>query len=357
MAKAAIEASETAAAHAACRNCDAALQGPYCHVCGQSAHDHKKSIWRLTHEAVEGLFHLDGRLMRTAPDLFFRPGRLARDYLQGRLVRRTPPFRTFLAALVVFLTAAEFGVHQSQAAHEREAEARAERMKTPQGRAVEADRIRRDAAAGRTEDLQEAAEERDEELKDADVPRARTEQRYQDDVAAAQARYAQALAHADRTAQGLPEPPKPPRKRPDSWLRAGVRRATDNPEYYWSVLFAWGHRAAVLLLPIVGLALGLVYRRRRDLVLYDHLLVAMQLMAFSFLANAPGLLLPSPYILWWLGAVALWTPVNLFQTLRGGYGSGAPGAVAKTLIVWTISATSFALLLAGLFVFSLAQLK
>ncbi len=68
-----------------CANCGAILQGPYCHVCGQDADAHKRSLPHLAWEAIEGLFHLDGRLMRTAPDLFFHPGRLARDYMENRI--------------------------------------------------------------------------------------------------------------------------------------------------------------------------------------------------------------------------------------------------------------------------------
>src|SRR6185312_10961961 len=72
---------------AACANCGASLQGPYCHACGQNADAHKRSILHLVGEAIEGLFEFDGRLWRTLPALFFRPGRLARDYIEGRIAR------------------------------------------------------------------------------------------------------------------------------------------------------------------------------------------------------------------------------------------------------------------------------
>ena len=53
-----------------CANCGAELQGYYCHVCGQSADIHKRSIFHLFWEALEALFHFDGRLWRTMPLLF-----------------------------------------------------------------------------------------------------------------------------------------------------------------------------------------------------------------------------------------------------------------------------------------------
>ena len=64
---------------ARCANCQAPLQGPWCHECGQSADNHKRSVFHLIFEVIADLFHLDGRLSRTLPDLFFRPGRLAND--------------------------------------------------------------------------------------------------------------------------------------------------------------------------------------------------------------------------------------------------------------------------------------
>ncbi len=45
-------------------------------------------------------------------------------------------------------------------------------------------------------------------------------------------------------------------------LPAGVRKATANPEYFLAAVFECRHRLALLLLPIVGLSLALVYRNR-----------------------------------------------------------------------------------------------
>jgi hypothetical protein len=74
------------------------------------------------------------------------------------------------------------------------------------------------------------------------------------------------------------------------------------------------------------------------------------------LTNALGLVLPIALWPWWFGFVALWTPINLFQTLRGAYGSSITGAVFKTLAVWLLSVLTFSGLVLGLLVFSLSQL-
>ncbi|HSZ52746.1 MAG TPA: DUF3667 domain-containing protein [Caulobacteraceae bacterium] len=341
---------------AACANCGAPLQGRYCHFCGQDADSHKRSILRLVWEGLEGLLHLDGRLRRTAPDLFLRPGRLARDYMENRIARHAPPFRTFLVALVIFIFAAEHAAHELQEASARDQARQAALLATPQGRAKVVADMRREAASDRESDLSDAARDRASDLKDPDENHAKVEAAFQRESSRIQARYAAATARADRVAAGLPAQAPGASHRRGGWWREGVRKATENPSYYWSVLFTWAHRAAILLLPIVGLTLAGVYRDKPQYFLYDHLLVAMNLLSFAFLANAVGLILPPPLVFWWLGLVALWTPVNLFQTLRGAYGSTVAGAFLKTLAVWLTTVVAFGSLLIGLLVFTLTQL-
>jgi hypothetical protein len=273
---------------ATCRNCGAVLQGPFCHACGQDADTHKRSILRLIWEAFEALFELDGRLWRTLPALFLRPGALARDYLDGRIVRHVPPFRTFLVALVLFIFAAEHAAHELTQANARQTAAEAAQLATPQGRAAAAQRQRTEAAAQRAEDLADAARDRANDLHDPEQPPAKVEARYAREAKAVEDRYQKALARADRVAQGLPPLPpeaRTPSGKPQPWFKPALRKATANPELYLSVLFTWAQRVALLLLPIVGLSLALVYRRRKDVFIYDHLLVAMNLMSFAFLAK------------------------------------------------------------------------
>jgi hypothetical protein len=345
---------------AVCANCGAPLHGHYCHDCGQSADTRHRSILHLIWEAIEATFELDGRLWRTLPALFFRPGKLARDYIDGRVARHVPPFRTFLVALLLFIFAAEHATHEMTLANARQKAAHAAVMATPQGRAAEVAKRRIEAEKDLAENLQEAATDRADGLKDSDQKPDRVQKSYDKAVARAQVRHTAALARADAIAKGAPEDTltfnTTGSKSVDTWWKRGIKKAVDNPDYYWSVLFEWGHRAAILLLPIVGLSLALVYRNRKQVYVYDHLLVAMNLLSFTFLTNALGLILPFSWMGWWFGLVALWTPINLFQTLRGAYGSSILGATLKTLIVWWITVFSFSILLTGLLVLAVAQL-
>lgn len=375
---------------AACANCGAVLQGAYCHVCGQNSDDHKRSILHLFWEAIEGLLHLDGRLWRTLPALFFRPGRLARDYIEGRTARHVPPFRTFLVSLLLLIFAAEHAIHVLREHEEVRVHAETARLATPQGREAEAARLRSEAVKERDEELKAAADERVRDLKsaDSDGERRQAESDYQSSLRTAQTGYAKQTARADGVQRGeiantsgvLVASPERRRdlaaqirnnvtvsatpaaggghvttKVTDSWFKEGLAKAVENPDYYLTVMFGWAHRIAVLLLPIVGLSLALVYLNRRKYFLYDHLLVAMNLLSFAFLTNALGLILPQTLWPYWFGLLALWTPVNLFQTLRGAYGSSVVGALTKTLVVWFITVIAFSALLTGLLLLTLSQ--
>ncbi|THD64026.1 DUF3667 domain-containing protein [Phenylobacterium sp.] len=343
-----------------CKNCDSTLVGPFCHVCGQDADLHKRSILHLIYEAFEGMFELDGRLWRTAPALFLRPGGLARDYMEGRIVRHIPPFRCFLVALVIFIFAAQNMTHRSTVANQRQNARETALLATPQGRATAVAKRRADAVKDFQADMKEAAADRDKELKDPDVKPEKTQAAYAREVAKVQARYAREQHRADRVAQGLPAR-DPDEEQADAsakktWFERGIKKATENPDQYWNVVFDWGHRAAVGLLPIVGLSLALVYRRRKDLFVYDHLVVAMNLLSFGFLLSAVGFLLPFSLMGWYFAAAGVWSLVNLFQTLRGGYGSSIPGAAIKTALVWSITGFWSLMLLTGLLVLAIATI-
>lgn len=363
--------------HGRCANCGAELAGRFCHACGQSADNHKRSLIHLVWEGLEGLLHLDGRLARTLPDLFFRPGRLAGDYMEGRIARHVPPFRMFLVALLVWVFAAEYAAQGLRTAGETAVAQHRIELSTPKGRAKVVATMRAVADEDRADELKEAAKDRASGLADPDEDKAKVEARYQAAMARVQTAFAARTAKADAVAKGdtsqsgaadLQDPGTKAwfdsqlsdssgrHDAKESWWLTQIHKAMASPEYYLSVTFTWGHRMAFLLLPIVGLTLTLVYCFRRHFFVYDHLLVAMTFLSFVFLANAPGFLLPGAWAATWFFLVALWTPINLYQTLRGGYGSSRVGSAARALIVWGMSFTAFVVLTVCLMVFSLSQL-
>jgi Protein of unknown function (DUF3667) len=96
---------------APCPNCETPLAGPWCHACGQPAEDFHRSLVKLSREAIDGLFDLDGRLWRTLPDLCLRPARLTRAFLDGHRIGQIPPFRLFLIVVVLVFLAAGLEPH------------------------------------------------------------------------------------------------------------------------------------------------------------------------------------------------------------------------------------------------------
>jgi hypothetical protein len=93
----------------ACENCGTALQGAFCHACGQSAHNPLHDVKHALEEVFESFWHLDGRVFRTLRDLFV-PGRVACNYLAGQRARYIPPLRLFLVLTVLTFFVGHFVV-------------------------------------------------------------------------------------------------------------------------------------------------------------------------------------------------------------------------------------------------------
>jgi len=91
-----------------CANCGTPLHGQYCSDCGQRSRVRMITFWELVRDAGDLLASLDSRLWRTLGLLFFRPGRLTLDYLQGRRARYVAPLRLFIASSLIFFFVAAF---------------------------------------------------------------------------------------------------------------------------------------------------------------------------------------------------------------------------------------------------------
>jgi len=361
---------------AVCANCQTELKGQYCYECGQTADPHHQSILHLMWEAIEGLFHLDGRLWRTLPDLFFRPGRLNRDLVERRIARHVPPLRLFLVALLLFMVSAETKLEHLREQGAAEAHEAAVTPPDPVKEKAAADEIRADALKDYADDIREAQSDYNEALKDAQTPAQKAEAaaRYRKDIAAAAHSRDVAVATADQvvvrrrghhglfslTSEEARERAAQSEKdlaqrqasaSPPNALNLSIRHAFNkvlaNLDLFYVNLFTWGHRLAILLLPIMGFSLGLLYVYKRKYFIYDHLLVAANMMSFLFLTNALMLAVPDVASGYIAMILTLWTPINFFMTLRGAYGSSVVGAILKTVILWTMATFAFVLLVVG----------
>ena len=98
----------------ACRNCGTPAPLKFCPECGQETTLHPPTLGEFLHEFVGHYVALEGQLWRTLAVLLRRPGRLTREYLEGRRRRYVLPLRLYLTAsflffLVVKLTAGAAG--------------------------------------------------------------------------------------------------------------------------------------------------------------------------------------------------------------------------------------------------------
>ncbi|GAA4044485.1 DUF3667 domain-containing protein [Parerythrobacter jejuensis] len=78
-----------------CLNCGTTLVGTHCHSCGQKAHLHR-TLTAFWQDLLHGALHFDGKMWRTLPKLFFKPGELTRRYIAGERARFVSPMALFL---------------------------------------------------------------------------------------------------------------------------------------------------------------------------------------------------------------------------------------------------------------------
>ena len=89
-----------------CHNCHTilSLDNNFCPHCGQENHDLKVPIGHLAFEVFEGFTHFDTKFYNTMRAIFTSPGKITKDFLEGRRGRYVPPVRLyFLIAFVFFL--------------------------------------------------------------------------------------------------------------------------------------------------------------------------------------------------------------------------------------------------------------
>ena len=83
-----------------CLNCGAQVTGAYCSACGQRLHLHR-TLTSIGHDILHGVFHFEGKLWRTLPELFLRPGQLTRRYIDGERAKFISPMALYLFTVFV----------------------------------------------------------------------------------------------------------------------------------------------------------------------------------------------------------------------------------------------------------------
>ncbi|MAK71235.1 MAG: hypothetical protein CMF19_04195 [Idiomarinaceae bacterium] len=109
-----------------CKNCDAELQGEYCHRCGQQDKQYMRSIFAVVGDLFGEIGHWDSRFYRTLRGLFLQPGFLSLEFVRGRHASYVPPLRLYffisLIAFMVFTSFIDFEVKKPSEAEIQQAE-------------------------------------------------------------------------------------------------------------------------------------------------------------------------------------------------------------------------------------------
>ena len=99
-----------------CPNCHTTLpeNAEFCPKCGQKRlHPKDHSVWHLIVESVGDFFHFDSKFFATLWPLFFRPGYLTNEFLQGKRARYFQPFKLFLFISFLFFLTSGLMNHKS----------------------------------------------------------------------------------------------------------------------------------------------------------------------------------------------------------------------------------------------------
>jgi len=348
----------------ACANCSTPLQGEFCHQCGQHAHNPVRSFVHAVEEVFESFWHLDGRIFRTLRRLL-APGRLARDYLQGRRAPYVAPMRLFVVLCVLTFFVGRGVIHFG---NEPGADGAAVTVQTAdagiaQARSVEeVERLR----AQRVDELARARDELPAYLAPVRGGFDRT-------IATLHEQADARVRELGGTSQ--PRPAADAGPEPQGWLaaqdlriRRNLARLQEDPELLKHAFLSSMPSALFLLVPVFALLLKLAYLGSGRLYL-EHLVVALFSHAFLCLALLGQMLLallsrwsagylPVAAVGLDLAALALWLwmPAYLLLMQKRVYAQGWPATLLRFVAVGAVYSALMALAVAAVFVLSLARL-
>jgi hypothetical protein len=265
----------------ACLNCSAPLTGPFCAECGQRDIPPYPSTRELVVDAFWELSGWDGRFASTVRALVERPGKLTREFLEGRRARYLSPLRLYLLASLAYFVVAAAAPKLRLASGKEVGGIQIATTTTKASRAERVGAATRDALGNE-----------------------------------------QTLTTADRDA-ALKDIDKAP-----ALLRPLFKKAVADPTGFKRGIVDTMPRMLFALLPVFALIVSFFYRRKKY---PEHLYFAIHLHAFVFLALTVAQLVKFtrlPVVVGTVGAIALvWIPIYATLAFRRVYG----GSIARTL--------------------------
>jgi hypothetical protein len=324
--------------HPACADCGTQTLGRYCHNCGNPSHVHR-TLLHLGEELLHGVMHFDSRAWRTIPLLVFRPGRLTREWCQGKRARYVSPLALFLFTVFVMFMALSYlpaspGVSLTQQRALAASELAQSRTKLANAEAA--------LAKARTDEERAEAE--------ADVKGARG------DVESALADLEEVRAAGTVVAGDWKEELKKETSSQtwnvntgDKKLDEKIRHKLENPELALYKLQQTFYKFSFLLVPISIPFVALLFLWKRGFTLYDHgvfvlyslTFISLLIMAVMTASRVGGFTATlavalTPFIV----------PAHMFFQLKGAYSLRVFSALWRTffLLIFSLIAAVFFLL-------------
>ena len=302
-----VEPSPVASGHtheSACLNCGTPLVGSHCHACGQTAHVHK-TLGAFFHDLLHGVFHFEGRVWRTLPLLAIRPGRLTREYIDGRRASYVSPIALFLFCVFLLFTTFNalsegFGANVNGSMEDAVRKERAEIA---------------DLETARTQFADDPA-------KVAEVDKALAQSR--ENIVAMEKLKASGLEVSNIDSSGF-------KTASDIvWINDAVNKAKENPGLALYKVQTYSYKLSWALIPISVPFLWLLFPFSRRFGLYDHTVFVTYSLCFMTLL-AIVLALGGKFGLPGVAIVGMIVPpLHMYRQLRGTYGLTRIGGLWRT---------------------------
>ncbi len=285
----------------ACLNCGTPLIGSHCHSCGQTAHVHR-TLGAFFHDLLHGVFHFEGKVWRTLPMLVLRPGKLTREYIDGRRASYVSPLALFLFSVFLLFAAMGATAGKMEIDQEDQARVKAEASKSVADaqRALPALRQKRLAMQAKDEDTDNIDEE----------------------IAGRE----RVVAVAGRLATG-----EHIKSTGFSLLDNVIDEASVNPNLAIYKAQSHAYKYSWLLIPISVPFLWLLFPFSRRFHFYDHTVFVTYSLCFMTLMSALAMVLGAVGAAAVSGFLMLTPPLHMYRQLRGTYGVSRFGGLWRTV--------------------------
>jgi hypothetical protein len=286
------------------------------------------------------VFHFEGKVWHTLPELLFRPGRLTRRYIDGERARFVSPMALYL--FIVFLMFAVIPFTSGIDIQDTDPLGVGEQYKEN----IEANIERLDGqieeARAKLAETEPGAAER-KKLEDhiaalmatREANRALIKGDWHEIVKFAQEQEANANAEAKANTPQLPAEIADKVSDTENRLKDAVKTAADNPALLAYKLKTTGYKFSWALIPLSVPFMWLLFFWRRDIHAYDHAIFVTYSISFMMLfAVIVTLLYDLGVSAWiWGTAIGIVPPLHLYKQLRGAYGVSRFGAWMRLFIL------------------------